>query len=339
MRTRCAAGCTGSARLASTGSVTAGAGRKRRITEAQRSAIIALARSVPPGRLARDADGELSADDEHGPGQWTLDTLAETARDAASRWAAARSGGSCGREGPLASWRTRSSAATRHDTEFAPKEPASWSSTPPTAGRLPSWAPTSSAPSFPHTFTPRPAGAPDDHRIKAPLEYSRGPEKTWVYGGLRIADGHAITMCASSRNSAGYQASFSWRSRLTRRHDHVITDNLSSHNSVSTRAWLEDHPAHPARVHPQGRLLAQPARGWWRIFRRQALAGQTSPTPTRSTTPPPWQPPSSTPAPALGSGDDPAQATLLPPALYIHPLRNLALVLQQRAVMSVGAAA
>ena len=37
-----------------------GAGRRRRITEAQRSAIIALARSAPPGRLARDADGELS---------------------------------------------------------------------------------------------------------------------------------------------------------------------------------------------------------------------------------------------------------------------------------------
>jgi len=40
-----------------------GAGRKRRITEAQRSAIIALARSEPPGRLDRDGAGELSADD------------------------------------------------------------------------------------------------------------------------------------------------------------------------------------------------------------------------------------------------------------------------------------
>src|SRR6476469_9597077 len=49
-----------------------GVGRKRRITEAQRSAIIAMARSAPPGQLARDADGELSADDERGPAQWTL---------------------------------------------------------------------------------------------------------------------------------------------------------------------------------------------------------------------------------------------------------------------------
>jgi len=57
-----------------------GAGRKRRITEAQRSHIIALARSAPQGQLARDAAGDLSADDEGGPAQWTLDTLARAAR-------------------------------------------------------------------------------------------------------------------------------------------------------------------------------------------------------------------------------------------------------------------
>jgi transposase len=73
-----------------------GAGRKRRITEAQRSAIIALARSVPPGRLDRDAAGELSAGDEHGPGQWSLDTLPRPPGTPASRSGAARSGGSCG---------------------------------------------------------------------------------------------------------------------------------------------------------------------------------------------------------------------------------------------------
>src|SRR5260370_33717056 len=62
-----------------------GCGRKRRITEAERSRIIALARSVPPGRLARDAAGELSAGDERGPAQWTLDTLTQAARDAGTQ--------------------------------------------------------------------------------------------------------------------------------------------------------------------------------------------------------------------------------------------------------------
>jgi transposase len=120
-----------------------GAGRKRRITEAQRSAIIALARSVPPGRLARDADGELSADDEHGPGQWTLDTLAQTARDAGIQ-----AGRSQVRRILLAEkvrWRRTRSWAASTDPESALKGPRSWSSTPPRRKAPPSSAPTSSA--------------------------------------------------------------------------------------------------------------------------------------------------------------------------------------------------
>jgi len=47
-----------------------GCGRKQRITEAERSRITALARSLPRGQLARDVTGELSTD-EGGPAQWT----------------------------------------------------------------------------------------------------------------------------------------------------------------------------------------------------------------------------------------------------------------------------
>jgi transposase len=102
---------------------------KRRITEAQRSHIIALARSAPPGQLARDAAGELSADDEGGPAQWTLDTLAQTARDAGIAV-----GRSQVRRILLAEkvrWRRTRSWAASTDPEFAPKGPASWSSIPP----------------------------------------------------------------------------------------------------------------------------------------------------------------------------------------------------------------
>ena len=53
-------------------------------------------------------------------------------------------------------------------------------------------------PVIPRTFPSAPGWSPGGHRIKAPLEYSRGPEKTWVYGGLPVAGGHAVTMCASS---------------------------------------------------------------------------------------------------------------------------------------------
>jgi transposase len=97
-----------------------GAGRKRRITEAQRSAIIAMARSVPPGRLDRDAAGELSANDEGGPAQWTLDTLAQAARDAGIAV-----GRSQVRRILLAEkvrWRQTRSWATSTDPEFVPKD-------------------------------------------------------------------------------------------------------------------------------------------------------------------------------------------------------------------------
>jgi len=116
-----------------------GCGRKRRITEAERSRIIALARSLPPGLLARDATGELSAYDERGPGQWTLDTLAQAAREAGIQV-----GRSQVRRILLAEkvrWRRTRSWAASTDPEFAPKGPRSWSSTPP---RRP--APRSSAP-------------------------------------------------------------------------------------------------------------------------------------------------------------------------------------------------
>jgi transposase len=105
-----------------------GAGRKRRVTEAQRSAVIALARSEPPGHLGRDGTGELSAGDERGPAQWTLDTLAGAARD---------SGIAIGRSqvrrillAEKVRWRRTRSWATSTDPEFAPKGPGSWSCTP-----------------------------------------------------------------------------------------------------------------------------------------------------------------------------------------------------------------
>jgi hypothetical protein len=37
-------------------------------------------------------------------------------------------------------------------------------------------------PVSPRAYPPAPGWSPDGNRIKAPLEYSRGPEKVWVYG-------------------------------------------------------------------------------------------------------------------------------------------------------------
>ncbi|MEU1457338.1 hypothetical protein [Streptomyces avermitilis] len=50
---------------------------------------------------------------------------------------------------------------------------------------------------------------------------------------------------------------------------------MSSHNSLSTRTWLEDHP----RIHhafiPVGACWLNLQEGWWRIFRKAALAGRS----------------------------------------------------------------
>jgi hypothetical protein len=95
---------------------------------------------------------------------------------------------------------------------------------------------------IPRAFPPPPGWSPDGYRIKAPLNYSRGPEKTWGDGTLRVADGKVVTMCAPSRNSDNYQKLLQLveranpRSRIV-----VITDNLSNHNSVSTRVRLAHH--------------------------------------------------------------------------------------------------
>lgn len=55
----------------------------------------------------------------------------------------------------------------------------------------------------------------------------------------------------------------------------MITDNLSSHNSVSTRTWLEDHPRIRHVLIPVGACWLNLQESWWCIFPNAALAGQS----------------------------------------------------------------
>jgi DDE superfamily endonuclease len=59
----------------------------------------------------------------------------------------------------------------------------------------------------------------------------------------------------------------------------VITDNLSSHDSCSTRTWLDGHPRIRQVFIPKGACWLNLQEGWWRLHRRQALAGQSFATP------------------------------------------------------------
>jgi hypothetical protein len=129
---------------------------------------------------------------------------------------------------------------------------------------------------IPRTFPPAPGWSVDGHRIKAELDYGRGPEKTWVYGGLRIRDGHEVTMTAPARNSVNYQRFLALVEQANPSGDlWVINDNLSSHNSASTRIWLVEHP----RIHhafiPTRACWLNMQEGWWRLLRKTAFAGQS----------------------------------------------------------------
>lgn len=103
-------------------------GRPRRLTEDDRSVIIALAESDPPGRPVPGPDGALEAADEAGPGEWTLDTLTEVAREHGIDVHRSQV-----RRILLAEkvrWRHPHSWAHSTDPEFAPKGHKSSSSTP-----------------------------------------------------------------------------------------------------------------------------------------------------------------------------------------------------------------
>ncbi|MGW0760552.1 helix-turn-helix domain-containing protein [Streptomyces sp. NPDC002814] len=107
-----------------------GAGRKRRITEGERSVLIAPASSDSPGRPVREeASGELAPPIPTWPEQWTLDTLTAAARELGIDIHRSQVRRILRAEGVR--WRRPRSWASSRDPQFAPKGRRSWSSTRP----------------------------------------------------------------------------------------------------------------------------------------------------------------------------------------------------------------
>src|SRR5215472_3817988 len=120
------------------------AGRPRRLTAAEDSRLIALARQAPPGRLVTQADGRMVADEEEGAAQWSLDALATAAQAQGMQVGRSQIRRILRREGVR--WRRTHSWSTPRDQDFAPKERRSSPATRPRPkARRPS-APTNSAP-------------------------------------------------------------------------------------------------------------------------------------------------------------------------------------------------
>jgi transposase len=105
-----------------------GAGRKPRLTERERSRILALVKQPPPGRLERRADETLEARDNEGSAQWSLDALTEAAHAAGIRVERSQIRRIYLREGMR--WRHTHSWGSSDDKDFVPKEPRSSPTTP-----------------------------------------------------------------------------------------------------------------------------------------------------------------------------------------------------------------
>lgn len=94
-------------------------GRRRRITEAERSRVIRLVATDPPGRLVQHGARGLVAEDEALPACWTLDTLTEAAVRAGIAIARSQLRRILGAE--EVRWRRPRAWATSVDPEFDPK--------------------------------------------------------------------------------------------------------------------------------------------------------------------------------------------------------------------------
>ena len=118
-----------------------GSGRRPRLTEAERSAVIALVGNPPPGRLVTYSDGTLAPADSQGGdvSEWSLDALAAAAQAQGIRIGRSQIRRILRKEGVR--WRRTHSWSESKAKDFAPKgrrsSPAT--RTRPTARRPSAW--------------------------------------------------------------------------------------------------------------------------------------------------------------------------------------------------------
>lgn len=103
-------------------------GRPRRLTAEDDSKLIALARQAPPGCLVTQEDGTMVARDEQGSAQWSLNALAQAAKEVGILVKRSQIRTILLREGVR--WRQTHSWGTPRDKDFVPKGPRSSAITP-----------------------------------------------------------------------------------------------------------------------------------------------------------------------------------------------------------------
>ena len=172
--------------------------------------------------------------------------------------------------------------------------------------------------------------------IKTPLIYSRGYDKAWVYGALRLRDGQVRTQTAASRTTAGYLELLHEIDQDNPVGDlYLITDNLSSHTSGPIREWLATHPRVQQVFIPVGACWLHLIEAWWRRLRRLRRAACAAPLAPRRLRRPVFRRsrrdrprhargdwPAQSPHPSLGLGSSRASPPPASSSVHLLLLRN-----------------
>jgi transposase len=113
-----------------------GSGRTPRLTEQERSTLLALVQRPPPGKPTDDLTGALAAPDPQAEPEWTLDTLTTAAQQRGIQVARSQVRRLVRRAGVR--WRTTRLWATSTDPDLAPRVPQGRSSSraPPSRPRV-----------------------------------------------------------------------------------------------------------------------------------------------------------------------------------------------------------
>jgi transposase len=182
-----------------------GGGRKPRLTELERSTILGLVKTTPPGKPGYERTGEFEAADERAqaPAEWTLDTLTAAAR---ARHPGGAQPGALHLPARRRALAPHASLGHEHGCGLRPQRAqiVALYTAPPAGATVLCLDELGPVP--PRAFPPAPGWSPDGHRIKAPRAYGRGTDKLWVSGALRVHDGQVLTQTAPARNTTGYLA-------------------------------------------------------------------------------------------------------------------------------------
>ena len=169
-----------------------GSGRKPRLTQLERSTILALVKRPPPGKPTYERTGERAAPDPQAERRARVDPgYVDGGRPGTRRPGGAQPGAPHlpPRGGALA---PDAAVGQEQGSRFRPKRTriVALYTAPPAGATV--VCVDELGPVTPRNFPPAPGWSVDGHRIKVPLSYDRGLEKVWVYGALCVRDGHVL---------------------------------------------------------------------------------------------------------------------------------------------------